>query len=88
VIAKSSAPPDPTPQEIEMSNVKHTPGQFTGFLGNGAWLLAVHTTKCARQRRRVTPAARIRTLVPNRGEQFLVAMRERAAIAKAAGSAA
>lgn len=63
-------------------SAQHTPGLFRGFLGNGAWLLAVHTKKCARQRRRITPAGRARALVPNRDEQFA-----RAAIAKATGSA-
>lgn len=51
--------------------------EYRGFLGSGVWLLAVHTKKCARQRRRVTPSERARTLVPNRQEQFALAMRAR-----------
>jgi len=64
------------------------PGPLRGFLGNGAWLVAVHTKKCARDRRRVTPSERSRTFVPNHNEQFVNAMRARAAITKATGSAA
>jgi len=51
---------------------------YRGFLGNGAWMFAVHTKKCARQRRGVTPGARAFALVPNRQEQFVSAMRDRA----------
>lgn len=49
---------------------------FRGFLGNGAWILAVHTKKCARQRRGVTAVIRARDMLPNHQEQFVVAMRE------------
>lgn len=69
-------------------SAQHTPGLLLrGFLGNGAWLVAVHTKKCARERRRVTPAERARSMVPNHQEQFVSAARDRAAIAKATGSA-
>lgn len=51
---------------------------FRGFLGNGAWIIAVHTKKCARQRRGVTSGRRARDLIPNRQEQFVIAMRARA----------
>lgn len=64
-------------------SAQRTPGPLRGFLGNGAWLVAVHTKKCARDRRRVTPGERARSLVPNHQEQFASAMRDRAAIAKA-----
>jgi hypothetical protein len=61
---------------------QHPP--LRGFLGNGAWLVAVHTKKCARDRRRVTSGERARSLVPNRLEQFVCAMRDREdALAKA-----
>lgn len=55
-----------------------TSGLFRGFLGNGSWLFAVHTKKCARQRRNVVPGERARSWVPNHHEQFAVAMRDRA----------
>jgi len=64
------------------------PGALRGFLGNGSWLIAVHTKKCARDRRRVTSGERARSLVPNHNEQFVNAMRDRAAIAKATRGAA
>lgn len=51
--------------------------QFRGFLGRGQWLIAVHTKKCARQRRKVTSSERTRSLLPNRQEQFVAAMRDR-----------
>lgn len=60
---------------------KHTP--MRGWLGNGSWLVAVHTKSCARSRRNVTPARRARELIPNRLEQFAVAARARAAINQA-----
>lgn len=67
-----------------MKAAKHTPGPIRGFLGNGAWLVAVHTKKCARDRRNVTPARRAFAMVPNRQEAFAVAARERAATGSAA----
>lgn len=39
--------------------------QFRGFLGNGGWMISVHTKKCARQRRNVASAQRVRELFPN-----------------------
>lgn len=66
------------------SAAKHTPSQFRGFLANGDWLIAVHSKRCAKQRRRVTSGERARSMVPNRQCQFSVAMRARAE----AGSAA
>lgn len=65
-----------------MADAKHT--LFRGFLGNGSWMLAVHSKRCARQRRRVVSSERVRTLVPNRSSVWAEAARARAA--KAGGS--
>jgi hypothetical protein len=62
-----------------MSAALRGPVPIRGFLGNGEWIIAVHTRKCARQRRRVTPAARARTMLVNHGSTFVAAMRELAA---------
>lgn len=63
----------------QMMSAHRAPGPLgRGFLGNGSWFLAVHTKKCARLRRRVTPAERARSMVPNHNNEFVVAMRERA----------
>lgn len=69
-------------------STKHKTAPLRGWLGNGSWMIAVHTKKCSRDRRGVTPGERARSLVPNRNEQFAIAMRARAAIAKATGEAA
>lgn len=66
-----------------MTAAQNTPGSIRGFLANGAWIVVVHTKKCARDRRRVTPGERARSMVPNRQDQFAVAARDRAAIAQA-----
>ena len=50
---------------------------FRGFLGNGAWIIAVHSKKCARNRRSVTPPERAHSLEPNHQEQFINAMHDR-----------
>ena len=50
---------------------------FHGFLGNGAWMILAHTNKCKRQRRGVTQGVRSVSLVPNRNETFVNAMRDR-----------
>lgn len=60
-----------------MSAVQHKPGPIRGFLANGAWMVVVHAKKCGRQRRGVTPGERARSLVSNRQEQFVAAMRDR-----------
>ncbi len=45
---------------------RHDPiSQFRGFLGNGGWMISVHTKKCARQRRNVASAQRVREMFPN-----------------------
>lgn len=52
-------------------SAQNTAGPFSGFLGNGAWMLAIHTKRCARMRRRVVPSERIRSLVPSRAGEYL-----------------
>lgn len=49
-----------------------------GWLGNGVWMVSVHTKKCMRHRKGVTPGERMRSLIPNMNEQFVSAMRDRA----------
>ncbi|APW39001.1 hypothetical protein RD110_18785 [Rhodoferax koreense] len=46
---------------------------FRGFLGNGAYLIAVHTKKCARERRNVPASLRIKELIVNRQDLFVAA---------------
>jgi len=62
-----------------------------GFLGNGGWLIAVHTKKCTRERRKVTPSERARSLIANHQDRFANAAHARAdqsAAAKTTGEAA
>ena len=49
---------------------KVTMKRTRNFLGNGHWLLWIHTKKCARQRRNVTPNAREVALIANRAENL------------------